>query len=501
VPPYVEVMGIANPTTNVTVNGNVATRKGEYFHHALSVTNASALYPTITVTSQYGSGQSRTGEVFVAQSPEVYAYDADGNLTSDGRWTYVWDGENRLVEMKRDTSTPTLSSRLRLVFEYDQQGRRIRKQFYTHNGTTWVEQRDTISLYDGWNVVAELDANASKARLRTYVWGTDLSGTVEGAGGVGGLLWLNNYQTTYDGQTLPTGVHFVAYDGNGNVSALTRASDGSVSARYEYGPFGEPVRQTGALADAQPLRFSTKWTDVETGLLYYGYRYYNPTTGRWLSRDPIEEQSDANLYQIVANQPIARYDLQGLYWAPRPRYEGWPTLRHKPNKSALGCCDRANIDQGKQWLDEQYRAAAQDLSARCSPAPPGEQGATCKHSSSYLIDWLLPTPPCWLCYLEHRHMTPPWARIPGWTDYDHQVVICRAFSRTGGIDQEVIYDWWGDTTHGTKQSGSSPDRFRRKFHWPDEQQPVRERPFWRDCCWNLRGGRPPAPGFSSSEGL
>ncbi|MCZ7640940.1 MAG: hypothetical protein M5U12_35740 [Verrucomicrobia bacterium] len=144
--------------------------------------NATAQYPTITVTSQYGGQQSQSGEVFVPAVTESFGYDADGNLTSDGRWTYLWDGENRLVEMKRDTSTPTLSSRLRLLFEYDAQGRRIRKYFYTHSGSSWVEQRDTICLYDGWNVVAEVDANASKARLRTYVWGSDLSGSLEGPG-------------------------------------------------------------------------------------------------------------------------------------------------------------------------------------------------------------------------------------------------------------------------------------------------------------------------------
>ena len=312
VPPSVDVQGLANPTANVTVNGNVATRQGEYFHHALSVPNATAQYPTITVSSQYGGQQSQSGEVFVPAVTESFGYDADGNLTSDGRWTYLWDGENRLVEMKRDTSTPTLSSRLRLLFEYDAQGRRIRKYFYTHSGSSWVEQRDTICLYDGWNVVAEVDANASKARLRTYVWGSDLSGTIEGAGGVGGLLWVNNYQATYDGQTLPAGVHFVAYDGNGNVLALTRASDGSVSARYEYGPFGEPVRVTGALAAAQPFRFSTKWTDAETGLLYYGYRYYNPVTGRWVSRDPVEEEGGVALFTFVNNAPTSNLDTLGL---------------------------------------------------------------------------------------------------------------------------------------------------------------------------------------------
>jgi RHS repeat-associated protein len=62
---------------------------------------------------------------------------------------------------------------------------------------------------------------------------------------------------------------------------------GAVVAHYEYGPFGETVVATGSLALANQYRFSTKVTDDETGLVYYGYRYYAPEVGRWLSRDPI----------------------------------------------------------------------------------------------------------------------------------------------------------------------------------------------------------------------
>ena len=273
--------------------------------------NATAQYPTVTVTSLYGAQQSTAGEVFVPATPETFGCDADGNLVSDGRWTYIWDGENRLVEMKRDTAEPT-GARLRLVFEYDHQGRRIREQRYTWNSNSWLLASDSCFLYDGWNGVAELDANASNARLRTYVWGTDLSGTVEGAGGVGGLVWVNNAQTTYDGQSLPTGVHFAAYDGNGNVVALVQATDGTYSARYEYGPFGEPVRVSGPLAAAQPFRFSTKWTDAESGLLYYGYRYYNAITGRWLSRDPAEERDGGGLSIFLRNNSIENWDYLGL---------------------------------------------------------------------------------------------------------------------------------------------------------------------------------------------
>lgn len=63
-----------------------------------------------------------------------------------------------------------------------------------------------------------------------------------------------------------------------------------------YGPFGELIRATGSKKDDFNFRFSTKYEDVETGLLYYGFRYYDATTGRWLSRDPIGENGGLNLY-------------------------------------------------------------------------------------------------------------------------------------------------------------------------------------------------------------
>jgi RHS repeat-associated protein len=72
------------------------------------------------------------------------------------------------------------------------------------------------------------------------------------------------------------------------------------------------MKVTGSAAALNPFRFSTKYTDSETGLLYYGFRYYNPSTGRWLSRDPIEEEGGFNLYGMVENDPLNRVDLLGL---------------------------------------------------------------------------------------------------------------------------------------------------------------------------------------------
>ncbi len=299
---YADVFGIANPTANVTVNGNTAARKGEYFHHALSVPNGSAAYPAVTVVSAYGSGQSTTGHVFVAASPETFTHDADGNLTQDGRWAYTWDGENRLTQMLRNTDSP-LGARQRLSFQYDHQGRRIMKAFCVWTNSAWSVVSSNKFLYDGWNVVAELNAT-NNALIRSYTWGTDLSGSVQGAGGVGGLLHVG-----YHVGTVTNG--FVAYDGNGNVAGLVRASDGTTVARYDYGPFAEPLRATGPMAAANPMRFSTKYQDGESSFLYYGHRYYNPSTGNWLNRDPIGELGGLNVYGFLGNDGINKQDYLG----------------------------------------------------------------------------------------------------------------------------------------------------------------------------------------------
>jgi RHS repeat-associated protein len=107
-----------------------------------------------------------------------------------------------------------------------------------------------------------------------------------------------------------------AYDGNGNIIALVNAADGTLAASFEYDPFGNTIKATGAAANAQPFGFSTKYTDTETGLCYYGLRYYNPSTGRWPSRDPIEEQGGVNLYGFVENSPLSEVDSIGLKIAP-----------------------------------------------------------------------------------------------------------------------------------------------------------------------------------------
>ena len=87
---------------------------------------------------------------------------------------------------------------------------------------------------------------------------------------------------------------------------------GNVVAAYEYDDFGRLLSQIGAMASFFRHRFSTKYYDVETGLYYYGYRFYSPSLMRWLNRDPIEEEGGLNLYGFCGNNAMNRVDIIGL---------------------------------------------------------------------------------------------------------------------------------------------------------------------------------------------
>ena len=115
----------------------------------------------------------------------------------------------------------------------------------------------------------------------------------------------------------------------------------SVDTAFEYGPFGELIRATGEKKNDFNFRFSTKYEDTETGLLYYGYRYYNAETGRWLSRDPTGELGGINLHAMVRNSPVNRIDYLGLNEVPV-----WDEDRGVSDRY----CDAARKYPKNKWL-------------------------------------------------------------------------------------------------------------------------------------------------------
>jgi hypothetical protein len=151
-----------------------------------------------------------TGKTFLAKSPESFVYDADGNLVSDGRWTNHWDAENRLISMESLSNAPA-GSKLKLDFTYDFQSRRIQKLVSTNSGSSYGLQYTNRFVYDGWNLLG-IVKETNGLRL-SFAWGLDLSGTPQGAGGVGGLLLVSEIS---NGQVLSS--HFPCFDGNGNIA-------------------------------------------------------------------------------------------------------------------------------------------------------------------------------------------------------------------------------------------------------------------------------------------
>jgi len=241
-------------------------------------------------------------------NPQVFQYDASGNLTNDGRRAYSWDEENQLVAIETLVSVDPSVARRRSEYVYDAQWRRIKATDYTWNPTGAEFELTSARqfVYDGWNLISEICHLPSEMQTRTnaFVWGLDLSGTLQGAGGVGGLL------ARISGVSSLTNTILYAYDGNGNVTDLVDAN-GAVVGHYDYDPFGNMVVMVGVKAVENPSRFSTKYFEAQWNLYYYGYRYYSPGVRRWVNRDPIEEREGGGLYTFVHNRPTGSWDYIG----------------------------------------------------------------------------------------------------------------------------------------------------------------------------------------------
>ena len=223
-------------------------------------------------------------------------------MLSDGNLSFTYDAVNRL-------KTVSSNGVLLVTNFYDAKSRRMKKV---------APEATTTFFYDGWNLVEERIAypNGATSTIH-YYWGKDLSGTLQGAGGVGGLLYL-----TIDG------VPFVpSYDNIGNITRYLDAN-GNTVAQYIYDAFGDTLSQSGTMCDVFRHRFSTKYYDAETGLYYYGCRFYSPSLLRWLNRDPISEQGGINLYSFCLNNALYSIDSFGrdrymTTFSMDPRKDQW----------------------------------------------------------------------------------------------------------------------------------------------------------------------------------
>jgi RHS repeat-associated protein len=205
--------------------------------------------------------------------PVDYGYDANGNITTENTWTYIYDLSNQLIRVLNNTNQVA-------EYTYDGAGQRIKK-------VTQTETR--IFHYDRLgHLIAE--TNQSGQMLAEYVYLGDQL-----------LSMIKPGESVY-------------YYHNGHLGTPQVLTDDTQAIAWKavYTPFGEAVPSIQTVDN--PFRFPGQYYDPETGLHYNYFRYYNPQTGRYITPDPIGLEGGINLFTYVGNNPVNRIDPKGLDW-------------------------------------------------------------------------------------------------------------------------------------------------------------------------------------------
>ena len=317
-----------------------------------------------------------------------YAYDANGNLTNyySTYMTYAYDDENQLTSWEYIQTART-------EYVYDGRGRlRVRKD-YSWNGSSWSLSSETRYVYDGMRVIQE--RNGSGTPLVSYTRGSDLSGSLEGAGGIGGMLARSHGYSSGNW----TAHNYYHADGNGNITYLVNSSQ-TLAGSYRYDPYGNTISMSGFWGSANKYRFSSKeLTPGGSGsIYYYGYRFYDPNLQRWLNRDPlgdhratlllqvpskslvrafawglkIEQLEGPNLFAFLANNPVSSIDPLG-----RDHYQE-PCFTKPMTGENIGPMweDLWNTIPPK-WRGKICRASCWGAASLCSTLCAGPQAPAC----------------------------------------------------------------------------------------------------------------------------
>ena len=268
------------------------------------------VYDFDNIGNREASSESGTNSVYTANQLNQYTmvgrvipnapqdafvpqFDDDGNQTliktATGIWSVTYNGENRPIFWFNGVTN--------IVMQFDRMGRRV-----TKNNQRFV--------YDGYLQIANFEHQTSNIKLQTFIWDpTEPIATRP-------LVW--NYG--------PSSAYY-AHDGNKNVSEVV-AENCDIAAHYEYAPFGVVTSHCGASAQSNPWRFSCEFIDSETELVYYNYRNFDLSLGRWNVREPLNETATQLLfdgfrgvvyrvgaleYAAYMNNPQVFYDVVGLF--------------------------------------------------------------------------------------------------------------------------------------------------------------------------------------------
>ncbi len=220
----------------------------------------------------------------------AFHHDKNGNPLEDRATgtTYVYDSLDRLIEVTRP-------GQYRLAFAYDPFHRRIAKTAYRFEANEWVPASTLHFLYDGQNEIGSAAPDGTLADLR-------ILGSGHGAE-IGAAIAIELDGVTYA----------PLHDLYGNIALLIDLATLTPSPTLRYTSFGEPLPSPDVRPTLCPWGFSSKRTDPETGLVYFGRRYYLPSAGRFLTPDPAGLTDGLNTYAYLHHSPLTSHDLYGLF--------------------------------------------------------------------------------------------------------------------------------------------------------------------------------------------
>jgi RHS repeat-associated protein len=340
-----------------------------------------------------------------ARPSYTYTYDNNGNVltstTGSNTTNYTWDYENQMTSLVLPGSGGTVT------FKYDPFGRRIYKS--SSSGTS-------IFAYDESNLAEETNASGTAVTRYTGILDFDQP-----------LAILRLGTTSYYEQ-----------DGLGSVTSLSNSS-GSIAQTYTFDSFGNQTGSSGSLTN--PLQYTARESDSETGLYYYRARYYNPTTGRFTGEDPLGFRAGANFYRYVRNNSVNLTDPTGLY-----SLQGFSPTQAAQMSTAIGQL-AAKLKANPCCVDPKLRDRLLNL------LQPGNYGS----GVTFVYKETLPADPGYVTCAQVSN---------GWAFLTNTVTISKAAldgtcscPLAGNLMHETIHlgwkNWFGSTPEGGAYGGAS----------------------------------------------
>ena len=295
---------------------------------------------TATTTYEYDKLHRLVKEVTPSGFTTTYKYDEVGNRVQRVGGTfvtnYVYDADDRMIHEEY----PSLG--WILIYEYDKNGNMVRSydEFGSPGEFTYdYENRLLREYYPGsgytctWTYLPSGERSSSGCGTTTY-YGYDVYGgggfeDIVGEYDSGGTRQARYTHGPRSDETVGMlrGGSYYAYhtDALGSVTRLTDSAQGSART-YRYNGWGESAGGSGTLAN--PYQFAGRENDGGASSLYYNRaRRYDPSVGRFTSKDPAGMADGPNLYAYVGNNPVNRADPSGMRFQegpddPPPSYDG-----------------------------------------------------------------------------------------------------------------------------------------------------------------------------------